>query len=135
MEPFVRSDEPDHGAERLCVICIAVRVGFSQAITQIQSDMRYSEVIKVDAPHRFVVFVERLIPPQRFCSFDAYYLPGLPLLCAAARRLLAAGQVAEPLRVGAAGEWRPRARGESASPGGRPSRVCGGGEAGRPQHQ
>jgi len=76
-----------------------------------------------------------LILPQRFCSFDAYYLPGLPLLCAAARRLLAAGQVAEPLRVGAAGEWRPRARGVSAPPGERPSRARGAGYAGRPQHQ
>jgi len=57
------------------------------------------------------------------------------LLCAAARRLLAAGQVAEPLRVGAAGEWRPRARGVSAPPGERPSRACGAGYAGRPQHQ
>src|SRR4029453_19366909 len=54
---------------------------------------------------------------------------------AAGRGLLAACQATEPLRAGAAGEWRPGAWGVSAPPGERTSRACGAGHAGSPQHQ
>jgi hypothetical protein len=62
--------------------------------------------------------------------------PEAPLSHAAAgRRLRAACQATEPRRAGVDGEWRPGARGVSASPGERTSRACGAGHAGSPQHQ